>query len=143
MTDMNTVAIVGRLTKDAEVKSSQDGKSAWGTFTVAVNRRVKSGDQWQDRADFFEVKASGPSYKGLAPYLTKGRQVGIAGYLVQDRWTDGNGKEMSRVKIFAESIQLLSEPKETQAQRPAPKQAPKTNGPESFESSDFDDLPDF
>ena len=144
MTDMNTVAIVGRLTKDVEPKVTQDGKT-WGSFTVAVNRRVKNGETWEDRADFFEVKSNGPAFKGISPYLKKGRQIGVAGYLVQDRWNDSNGRSCEKVKIFATNIQLLSDPSQTSKPapaKPAP-QAPKSNGPENFESSDFDDLPDF
>lgn len=151
MTDMNTVAIVGRLTKDAEARYSEDGKGAWGSFTVAVNRRVKNGDNWEDRADFFEVKGSGPSYKGIIPYLKKGRLIGISGYLVQDRWTDKNGRNCEKVKIFSETIQLLSSDNNAQENKPKPQSAPQPtpqpnlpqNGPESFVDSDFDDLPDF
>jgi len=145
MTDMNTVAMVGRLTKDVEPKVTQEGK-VWGTFTLAVNRRVKSGDTWEDRGDFFEVKSSGPGFKGISPYLKKGRQIGIAGYLVQERWTDANGRNCEKVKIYASNIQLLSDPNQSPKlapAKPATQPAPKGNGPESFESSDFDDLPDF
>jgi len=146
MTDINVVMIIGRLTKDPEVNHSQDGKSAWGTFSIASSERVKNGESWEDRPSYFEVKAGGPMYKGVVPYLQKGRQVAVSGSLTQDRW-EKDGRQMSRVRIKADSIELLSSPSQQQTQsqpaqqrRPEP---PKTNGPESFESSDFDDLPDF
>ena len=144
MADINKVTIIGRLSKDADVRTSNDGKSGYGNFTIASNRRVKNGDKWEDRGEFFECKASGSSYKGLGPYLTKGRQVAVSGYLFVDRWTSKDGRQEQKVRIFAETIQLLSEPKDKGTQTaPQPKPAPKPNGPEDFEGSDFDDLPDF
>lgn len=143
MADMNRVAIIGRLTKDAEIKESNDGKTAYGTFTIASNRRVKNGDKWEDKASYFDIKAGGAMYKSIGPYLKKGRQIGVSGMLVQDRW-EKDGKSYSAVRISAESIQLLAEGKDQgQQSAPKPAPAPKSNGPESFESSDFDDLPDF
>ena len=147
MTDMNTVVIIGRLTKDTEARYSEDGQSAWGNFTVAVNRNVKNGDKWEGRADFFDVKGSGPNFKSLVPYLKKGKLVGVQGYLTQDRWTDKDGRKCEKVRIFANTIQLLSSEKQQeqkpQEKRPAPQPSLPQNGPESFVDSDFDDLPDF
>ena len=142
MADINTVGIVGRLTKDAVVKTSEDGKNAWGSFTIAVSERVRNGEKWEDRASYFDVKASGPNFKGLSKYLTKGRQVGIPGSLVQDRW-EKEGQMYSMVRIRANTIELLSEPRNQSESASAPKAAPKSNGPEAFESADFDDLPEF
>lgn len=146
MTDINVVSVIGRLTKDAEVKTSQDGKNAWGTISIAVSERVRNGEKWEDRASYFEVKAGGPNYKSLAQYLTKGRQVAISGSLVQDRW-EKNGQNYSMVRIRANSIELLQEPKNAAAPASAPAPQPKPaqtgNGPENFQDSDFDDLPAF
>ena len=52
--DLNTVALVGRVTKDSELRNSSSGTPLCN-FSVAVNRRVKKGDQWSDEASFFDL----------------------------------------------------------------------------------------
>ncbi len=105
MNDINRVIIVGRLTRDAELKYTTGG-SAVSKFSLAVNRRRKQGDQWVDEANFFDVAAWGKTAENLNQYLTKGKQVAVEGELRQDRW-EQNGQSRSRVEIFATNIQLL------------------------------------
>ena len=54
MTDLNRVMLIGRLTRDAELKSIASGQAVC-KFSLAVNRRRKNGDQWEDEANFFDV----------------------------------------------------------------------------------------
>jgi single-strand DNA-binding protein len=80
---------------------------------VAINRRRKNGDQWEDEANFFDIVVWGRQGESLAQYLLKGKQVGIDGELRQDRWQqqegpDGQkGQSRSKVEIVANNIQLL------------------------------------
>ena len=107
MSDLNSVLLIGRLTRDAELAYSQGG-SAVVTFSIASNRSVKRGDQWEEEASFFDIVYFGKPAEGLRPYLTKGKQVGIAAHLKQDRWTDREtGKGRSKISIVADGIQLL------------------------------------
>lgn len=103
MTDINTVTIIGRLTRDADVKQIPSGTEV-ASLSVAVNRSIKRGDQWSEEASFFDVEKWKPG--GLAQYLTKGQQVAVTGELIQDRW-EHDGQKRSKVKIHAQSIQLL------------------------------------
>ena len=105
MTDINSVCMVGRLTRDVEVKYTNGGM-AIGNFAIAVNRSVKKNDQWTDEANFFEVTVFGKQVENIQQYLTKGKQVAIEGYLKQDRWQK-DGQNFSRVGIIADSIQLF------------------------------------
>ena len=105
MTDINRITIVGRLTKDAEVKYTPGGM-AIVKMTVAVNRRVKKGQEWLDDASFFDVQLFGNQAKNLAQYLNKGKQIAIDGWLKQERWTK-DGQTKSRLVINANDIQLL------------------------------------
>jgi len=104
--DINRAILVGRLTREAEVKYTQSG-TAICKFSIAVNRRKKEGDQWTEEANFFDVLLWGRAGEALAQYLTKGKQVAVEGELRQNRWQDSNGQNRSKVEINATSVQLL------------------------------------
>jgi single-strand DNA-binding protein len=105
MTDINHVILIGRLTRDAELKYTNTG-SAICKFSIAVNRRRKSGDTWVDEANFFDIAAWGKMGESLNQYLTKGKQVAVEGELRQNRW-EQDGQPRSKVEISAMNIQLL------------------------------------
>ena len=123
-TDLNVVAVTGRLTRAAELKYSNGGM-AFAKFSIAVNRRTKKGDQWVDDASFFDCTLFGKSAESLNSYLTKGQQVAINGSLVQERW-EQDGQNRSRVGIIVNSITLLGSRQETQHPRTG---APRGNPP--------------
>ena len=105
--DINHVTEIGRLTRDAEVDYTPGGMAV-GKLSIAVNRRVKKGQEWVDEANYFDVSVFGKQAKNLKQYLTKGKQVCVDGYLKQDRWQDqATGQNRSAVKIVANDIQLL------------------------------------
>jgi single-strand DNA-binding protein len=103
--DINRVVLIGRLTRDAELKSIASGQSVC-KFSIAVNRRKKSGDQWEDEASFFDVVLWGRQGETLHQYLLKGKQVAVDGELRQDRWQQ-DGQNRSKVEIVAATVQLL------------------------------------
>lgn len=105
MTDLNQVILIGRLTRDAELKYTSGG-FAIGSFSVAVNRRRKNGEQWVDEVSFFEINLFGKSAETLNQYLVKGKQVAVQGELRQDRW-EQDGQQRSKVIIVANNVQLL------------------------------------
>jgi single-strand DNA-binding protein len=105
MADINHVVLVGRLTRDAELKYTAGGQAVC-KFSVAVNRRRKNGDQWVDEANFFDVVLWGRQGEALNQYLVKGKVVGVDGELRQDRW-EQEGQNRSKVEIVAANIQLL------------------------------------
>ena len=108
MNDVNRSILIGNLVRDAEVSYLQTG-SAIAKFSIAVNRSKKQGNQWWvDEASFFDIVLYGKLAESLKQYLTKGKKVGIDGYLKQDRWKDKNdGSNRSKVYVVAESIELL------------------------------------
>ncbi len=105
MNDINRVILVGRLVRDAELKYTNSG-FAVGKFSIAVNRRRKSGDQWVEEANFFDIVVWGKTAEALNQYLVKGKQVAIDGELRQNRW-EQEGQTRSKVEISANNIQLL------------------------------------
>jgi single-strand DNA-binding protein len=105
-TDLNVVALVGRLTKDAELRYTQGGMGIL-RFSIAVNRRKRSGDNnWEDEANFFDCSMFGKSAENMSQYLTKGKQVSVLGELRQSRW-ETDGQNRSKVEIAVNSLQLL------------------------------------
>jgi len=103
--DINVVVLVGRLTRDCELKSTPQGTSVC-RFSIAVNRRKRTGDRWEDEVSYFDVVLWGRSAETLNPYLQKGRQVSIEGELRQNRW-EQDGKTNSKVEVVANNVQLL------------------------------------
>ena len=132
MADVNHVIIIGRLTKDILLKFTSGGM-AIGTFSIAVNRRRKNGEQWVEEASFFDVSLFGKSAEGLAQYLTKGKQVAVEGELRQDRWQQ-DGQPRSKVYISASNVQLLGGDKAWQQRQDAGYQADYSADNQSFES---------
>ena len=85
MTSLNTVALVGRVT--ADVKLQFTGRDMpYIFFSVAVNRSVKKGDQYEEEASYIDCKLYGKSAEALEKYLTKGKLVSLDGSLRQNRW---------------------------------------------------------
>ena len=105
MADINHVVLVGRLTRDAELKYTASGQAVC-KFSVAINRRRKNGDQWEDEANYFDIVLWGRQGEALNQYLLKGKSVGVEGELRQDRWQQ-DGQNRSKVEIVANNIQLL------------------------------------
>lgn len=109
MTDLNHVVVIGRLTKsldDSNFGYLQSG-TARANISLAVNRSRKDGDQWVDDVSFLDVTIWGKTAENLKPYLQKGKQVAIDGYLKQDRW-EKDGQKFSKVYIVANSVQLIN-----------------------------------
>ena len=104
--DINSVTIIGRLTRDADLRMTSAG-IAITSFSIAVNRSVKKGDEWTDEASFLDCVLWGKIGEIIVQYLTKGKQIAVVGSLRQDRWTDKEGANRSKVVINAETVQLL------------------------------------
>jgi single-strand DNA-binding protein len=105
MMDMNHVSLIGRLTRDAEYKVLPSGQAVCN-FSIAVNRRRKNGDNWEDEANYFDIVLWGKQADSLNRYLVKGKQIGVDGELRQDRWQQ-EGQNRSKVVISAINVQLL------------------------------------
>lgn len=104
--DMNSVTIIGNLVRDAELKVQGSGFSVM-SFSIAVNRSRKKDGEWVDEASYFDCVLFGKQADALKQYMTKGKKIGLEGYLRQDRWTDSEGNKKSRVVIGCENVQLV------------------------------------
>ncbi|GHT52944.1 single-stranded DNA-binding protein [Spirochaetia bacterium] len=105
MADINHVVLVGRLTRDSELKYTANGQPVT-KFSIAVNRSVKKGEKWEEETSYFDIVLWGKRAESLNQYLIKGKQIGVDGELRQDRW-EQDGKNHSKVEVIASNINLL------------------------------------
>lgn len=145
MTDLNHVVLIGRLTRDLGADERSFGYVANGqaraNVSIAVNRSRKNGDQWVDEVNYFDVTIWGKTAENLKPYLLKGKQICVEGYLKQDRW-EKDGQKQSRVSIVANNVQLLGGKSDGGQSSGAPSFKPAENNGYSGEEGDFpEDIP--
>ena len=148
MTDLNHVVLIGRLTRDLGDDERSFGYvgngQARANVSIAVNRSKKSGDEWIDETSFFDITIWGKTAENLKPYLNKGKQICVDGYLKQDRW-EKDGQKMSRITIVADNVQLLGGNKDgnsgnsTSTFKPADNSVSET--PVESDSGDLSDIP--
>jgi single-strand DNA-binding protein len=105
-TDLNTVVLIGRFTRDPEYKIVNEGSSLVN-FSVANNRTYVVNGVKKEETHFFDCVAWGKLAEIIKQYGSKGKQVLVEGRLVQETWDTPDGKKASKVKIRTENIQLL------------------------------------
>lgn len=104
--DLNQFHLIGRLVRDVEIKSTPGGVTV-AKITIANNQKIKKNGQWADIASYFDIVLFGQSANNLAQYLTKGKQIAVSGAMKQDRWTDTNGNNRTKISLIASQLQLL------------------------------------
>jgi single-strand DNA-binding protein len=104
--NINSVVLVGNLTRDPELRHTPSG-TAVTTLRIAVNDRVKRGEEWQDAAYYFDVTVWGRTAENCAQYLAKGRPVGVQGKLTWREWDAQDGSKRQSVEVVADNIQFL------------------------------------
>lgn len=117
---INTVTLVGRLTKDPELRYTQTGKGV-ATFTLAVTRPFKNqnGDY---EADFINCQAWGKTAENLANYMRKGNKVGVVGRIQTRNYENNQGQKVYVTEVVAEQVTFIEskneQPKQQQSQEP-------------------------
>jgi len=138
MTDLNKVFLIGRLTRDLGADERSFGYIGNGTaranVSIAVNRSKKTDNGYTDEVNYFDVTIWGKTAENLKPYLLKGKQILVEGYLKQDRW-EKDGQKQSRITIQAENVRLLGGNDNAQQSAPQSAQA------QSYGSDFPEDIP--
>lgn len=117
--NINIVAVTGYLTRDSELTATKDG-TACLRFALAVNASRPKGDSGrEDYPNFIECTLFGKRAEGLAPYLKRGRKIGLSGRLRFSQWVSEDGRRMSRVGILADRIDFMSSNRDSGASQPA------------------------
>ena len=145
---MNKVILMGRLTRDPEVRYSQGAEPlAIARYSLAVNKRFKR--QGEPDADFIPCVAFGKQGEFAEKYFRKGQMVSVVGRLQVRNWEDNEGKKRITTEVVIEEQYFAESKASTQANnsRPAQTEAPKkadTMGDGFYpidESIEDDDLP--
>jgi len=115
---MNNLVIIGNLTADPQSRITQSGHNVT-SFTVAVNRRHREGQQ--DQADFFRVTAWDKLADTCKQYLAKGRKVAVTGMVSVSTYNAQDGSTRASLDVTANNVEFLS-------QKEQPKQEQKPDG---------------
>ncbi|EJM2871860.1 single-stranded DNA-binding protein [Listeria monocytogenes] len=110
---MNRVVLVGRLTKDPDLRYTPAGVAV-ATFTLAVNRPFKN-TQGEQETDFIQCVVWRKPAENVANFLKKGSMAGVDGRVQTRNYEDGDGKRVFVTEVVAESVQFL-EPKNSNAE---------------------------
>jgi single-strand DNA-binding protein len=105
MASFNRVILVGNLTRDPELRYIPSGTPVT-EIGLAVNDRVKKGDQWVDETTFVDVTLWARTAEVASEYLSKGSSVLIEGRLKLDRW-EKEGQKFSKLRVVGEKMQML------------------------------------
>ncbi|MBU3092228.1 single-stranded DNA-binding protein [Clostridium sp. CM028] len=102
---MNNVSIIGRITRELELKSFNEGKGFYTRFTLAINK--VSHKDMQPEADFINIVAWNGMAETLCKYLKKGSQIAITGRLSSNSYTDKDGNKRYSIEVVAEDFKFL------------------------------------
>jgi single-strand DNA-binding protein len=104
--DINRVTLVGRLTRDPELRHLPSGQPVLQLGLAVNGRQRDDAGNWTDKPNFFDVKVFGNQAESLAQHLAKGRRVGIDGRLDWSSW-ETDGQKRSKVEVIAFQVQFL------------------------------------
>ena len=144
---MNSVVLIGRLTRDPEVRYTAATQMAVATFTVAIDRPVRAGGEKQ--TDFPRVTVFGKQAENCEKYLAKGRLVGVQGRLQTGSYQNKDGATFYTTDVVADRVEFLewgdrpaagsgfSAPRQNAFAAPASNSMPEEM-PDSFQAIDED-----
>src|SRR5471030_812989 len=102
---LNSVNIMGNLTRDPEMKYTPSGKAVC-SLSIANNRVYTKNNEKVTEVSYFDVEVWGPAAENCSKYLNKGSGIIVEGRLRQDRW-EKDGKTQSRVRITANAVHFM------------------------------------
>jgi len=132
---MNSVHIIGNMTRDVELRYSQGG-TAIASIGVAVNKKVKNASgAYEDKPVFIDVTAFGKTAETLNQYFRKGSKIGIDGELNFEQWTDQQGQKRSKLSVIMNRLHFIDKkddsnqggqaPQQNYGQQPQPQYQPQ------------------
>lgn len=110
---MNSINLIGNLTRDPESRTTQSGKQVV-TMNIAVNRKFKR--EGQPEADFFRVIVFDKIAENCMNYLAKGRKIAVTGHVQTGSYEDNNGIKRNTFDVLSSDIQFLTPKSDTHRQ---------------------------
>lgn len=139
---MNSVQLVGRLSRDPEVRYSQGAKStAVARYTLAVQRKFKDADG-NYGADFINCVAFGSAAEFAEKFLKKGMRIGVEGRIQTGSYDDKDGKKVYTTDVIVESQEFCESKGEGGATAPAQTNAKASNNKATKKDDSFMNVPD-
>jgi len=102
---MNNVSLIGRITRDLELKNFNEGKGFYTKFTLAINKVAHKDSQ--PEADFINIVAWNGLAETICKHLKKGSQIAITGRLTSSSYTDKDGIKRYSTEVVAEDFKFL------------------------------------
>ncbi len=134
----NKVVMIGRLTRDPELRFTPNGKAV-ANFSLAVDRTFKR--EGQPDADFFRVTVWGKQAENCANYLSKGSMTAVDGRMEINKYNDKDGQERISVDLIASDVRFLSSPGGKKSDAGDESSASSDEGPGDMSDFSDDDLP--
>lgn len=135
---MNNVTLIGRLTRDPEVRYTAQSQMAVARFSVAIDRPKKPDGEKQ--TDFPSVVVFGKTAENCERFLGKGRLVGIQGRIQTGSYTNKNGDKVYTTEVVANNVEFLDWG-ESDTQKKERRQAQEPDVPDGFAAVEDEDIP--
>ena len=131
---MNSVVLIGRLTRDPEIKYTTDSQLTVATFSIAIDRVQRAGKEKQ--TDFPRITVFGKQAEACEKYLVKGKMVGVQGRLQTGSYKNKDGATVYTTDVVADRVEFLEWGDRSES--PA---RPEAGIPEGFQALEDDDVP--
>ncbi len=105
--DLNRVTLVGRLTRDPELRHTQGGDPVCSIRLAVSSRSRDESGNWGDRSNYFDVTVFGRQAETASTYLAKGRRIGVDGRLSWREWQAQDGTKRQNVEVIANDVFFL------------------------------------
>ena len=135
---LNHITIMGRLTRDPEMRTTQSGVAV-ASFTLAVDRDFGGKDGGEKQTDFIDCTAWRHTAEFVSKYFSKGRMAVVSGRLQIDNYTDSDGNKRRSAKVIADNIYFGDSKKDGTAGGQSDEAASFTPAPSGFVPVDVDD----
>ena len=134
---LNHITIMGRLTHNPEMRSTQSGVAV-ASFTLAVDRDFGGRDGGEKQTDFIDCTAWRHTAEFVSKYFSKGRMAVVSGRLQIDNYTDNDGNKRRSAKVIADNIYFGDSKKDSAAGSQSDEAASFTPAPSGFVPVDVD-----
>lgn len=108
--NINRVVLVGRLTRDPELRALPSGRSVCSLRVASKGVTKDPEGEYQDKPNFFDVSVFGPQADSVDRYMRKGRRIAVDGRLQWREWESAEGQRRQAVDIVADSVEFLEGP---------------------------------
>ena len=135
---LNHITIMGRLTRDPEMRSTQSGVAV-ASFTLAVDRDFGGKDGGEKQTDFIDCTAWRHTAEFVSKYFSKGRMAVVSGRLQIDNYTDNDGNKRRSAKVIADNIYFGDSKKDGATSGQSDEASSFTPAPSDFVPVNVDD----